>query len=185
MKAERSRRALARGANIAVRGTAPLSAGTPPSPRAIPAAIWDDHPQAAELARLDAACFSPAWDADTYAEGLKRPDRRCWVLRTGTPALSVGFVACQRVEREAEVLRLGIVPGRRERGWGRRLLAGVLARLAKEGVRRVFLEVREGNRPAVALYRGAGFREVGRRPNYYASPPEDALLLARNLGRRP
>jgi len=81
-------------------------------------------------------------------------------------------------------MRLGIVPGLRERGWGKRLLAGVLARLASHGVHRVFLEVREGNRPAAALYLGAGFQEVGRRPNYYAAPTEDALLLALNLRRR-
>jgi len=161
-----------------------LSAGAPPSCDPFPAAVYDDRPSAEELARLDTACFHPPWKVDTYADALTRPDWCCWVLRTGTPAASVGFAACQLVDEEAEVMRLGIVPGLRERGWGKRLLAGVLARLASHGVRRVFLEVREGNRPAAALYLGAGFQEVGRRPNYYAAPTEDALLLALNLRRR-
>jgi len=159
------------------------SAGRPLSPASSPAA-WNDRPTAEELARLDAACFSPAWEASAYAADLMRPERRCWVLRAGTPARGVGFAVCQCVGPEAEVLRLGVVPGMRDRGWGKRLMAGVLARLAKAGVRRVFLEVRAGNRPALALYEGAGFREAGRRADYYAGPPEDAVILARDLGRR-
>ncbi|MET0429646.1 MAG: ribosomal-protein-alanine acetyltransferase, partial [Microvirga sp.] len=42
--------------------------------------------------------------------------------------------------------------------------------LAPRGARIVFLEVEEGNAPALALYRRLGFREVGRREGYYARP---------------
>ena len=161
-----------------------VPAGWPPGSPASPPAVWIENPDPEELAALDAACFSPAWDAATYAAEVQRTDRRFWVLRGGDPARSVGFAVCLCVDREVEVLRLGIVPGMRNRGWGKRLLAGVLARLAKAGARRVFLEVREGNRPAIAIYEDAGFREVGRRPDYYAAPPEDAVIMARDLGRR-
>ena len=161
-----------------------VHAGWPPGPPAAPPVVWIDRPEPAELASLDAACFAPSWDTETYAKELQRPERRIWVLRTGSPVQSVGFAVCQRVDREVEVLRLGIVPDLRNRGWGKRLLAGVLARLAKAGARRVFLEVREGNRPALALYEAAGFREVSRRRNYYAAPPEDAVIMARDIGRR-
>jgi ribosomal-protein-alanine N-acetyltransferase len=40
----------------------------------------------------------------------------------------------------------------------------------------VFLEVRESNAPARALYENAGFKQTGRRPSYYTSPLEDAIL---------
>ena len=39
------------------------------------------------------------------------------------------------------------------------------------------LEVREGNAPAIALYEKLGFREVGRRKNYYPESKEDAVLM--------
>ena len=39
------------------------------------------------------------------------------------------------------------------------------------------LEVREGNAPAIALYEKLGFREVGRRKNYYPERKEDAVLM--------
>jgi ribosomal-protein-alanine N-acetyltransferase len=149
-----------------------------------PAVVWDARPPPAELATLDAACFGEPWDVATYVETLEHPDWRLWVLRLRTPRVSVGWAACQRLDEEAEIVRIGVAPGLRERGWGKRLLAGVMARLTKDKVRRVFLDVREGNRPALALYEGAGFREVRRHVNFYENPPEDAVILARDLRRR-
>ena len=52
------------------------------------------------------------------------------------------------------------------------------------GVRAVFLEVDEQNQPAIRLYARAGFREVGRRPNYYPADggtAAGALVLRRDL----
>ena len=39
------------------------------------------------------------------------------------------------------------------------------------------LEVRASNAPAISLYQKMGFVQVGRRPNYYHNPKEDALIL--------
>ena len=41
------------------------------------------------------------------------------------------------------------------------------------------LEARPSNTAAIALYQGFGFREVGRRRNYYDLPKEDALILTK------
>ena len=59
-----------------------------------------------------------------------------------------------------------------------------LRKLAGLGVRRVFLEVDEGNVAARRLYRRAGFREVGRRKEYYQpapGAPATAVVLRRDL----
>ena len=44
------------------------------------------------------------------------------------------------------------------------------------GCASISLEVRPPNEPAVALYRAYGYREVGRRPDYYPDG-EDALIM--------
>jgi ribosomal-protein-alanine N-acetyltransferase len=50
---------------------------------------------------------------------------------------------------------------------------------ARKGASRALLEVRAGNREAVALYESLGFRRLGSRREYYREPLEDALVLVR------
>ena len=64
----------------------------------------------------------------------------------------------------------------RRLGHGKRILRTVLRLARKMDIHRVLLEVRTGNRAAIALYEGCGFQKVGRRRNYYADTGEDALV---------
>ncbi|MFM7785631.1 MAG: GNAT family N-acetyltransferase, partial [Gammaproteobacteria bacterium] len=76
-----------------------------------------------------------------------------------------------------------VSPVARRRGIARSLLGEALREAAIAGARRCFLEVRESNAPAIALYSAAGFRIDARRKGYYRSAdgPEDALLMSREL----
>jgi ribosomal-protein-alanine N-acetyltransferase len=62
------------------------------------------------------------------------------------------------------------------------MLEAVFADAAKRGVRKVFLEVRQSNAPALALYEHIGFLRVGVRKNFYANPTEDACLMMCLIG---
>lgn len=73
---------------------------------------------------------------------------------------------------EREILNLAVAPTFRRLGVATALLNQELAR---GGVH--FLEVRESNRPALALYSKIGFVRVGRRPDYYRSPVEAAIVM--------
>jgi ribosomal-protein-alanine N-acetyltransferase len=53
----------------------------------------------------------------------------------------------------------------------------------QRGCERIDLEVSAGNASAIALYTGAGFEVVGRRPGYYSNPREDALLMSAGLSQ--
>lgn len=94
----------------------------------------------------------------------------------------VGYTVFQRILDEAELLNIRVAPAYRRRGVGRHLLAACLAEL--EGARYLHLEVRASNRAALALYREAGFVQVGIRRGYYplaTGGREDALLLGLDL----
>lgn len=78
---------------------------------------------------------------------------------------------------EAEILNLGVAEAVRRHGIARALVRTLLAQFSAQGVRTVFLEVRESNHPARGLYEAFGFREVGRRARYYQRPVEDAVVL--------
>ena len=93
----------------------------------------------------------------------------------------IGFILSRCAAGEAEILSVAIAPARRGRGFAGPLLDLHLRRLAGLGARAVFLEVGENNAPARALYRRAGFHEVGRRQGYYQGGAA-ALVLRRDLG---
>lgn len=82
-------------------------------------------------------------------------------------ARPVGFSLCRRIGPEAELLLIGVPPIDRGRGFGAALMTAVKADARAAGVEAVFLEVRDGNAAALALYRQGGFVAVGRRRDYY------------------
>ena len=89
----------------------------------------------------------------------------------------VGYVVALEAADEGEILNLAVAEAGRRRGLGRALVEAIVAALTERGVRQVYLEVRESNAPARALYSGFGFKEVGRRTAYYRRPVEDAMVL--------
>ena len=82
-----------------------------------------------------------------------------------------------RVEDEAELHNIAIVPEYRGRGLASLLMDKMLADAGKRSVGVIFLEVRSGNTAARALYKKYGFTELSVRRNYYRSPIEDAVIM--------
>jgi tRNA threonylcarbamoyladenosine biosynthesis protein TsaB len=89
----------------------------------------------------------------------------------------VALLQWRNLGEEAEVLDLAVAAKHRRQGNARFLLEEFLRLVQEHGTRGVFLEVRESNVPAIALYRKFGFSTSGRRPNYYQQPDEAAILF--------
>ena len=88
-----------------------------------------------------------------------------------------GYLIGREAAGSGEVLNLAVAPEFRRRGVGGMLLESGLAVFRRRRASEVFLEVRESNRSAQALYIARGFRPVGQRASYYRNPKEDALVL--------
>ncbi len=88
-----------------------------------------------------------------------------------------GYVVALDAADEGEILNLAVAPEGRRKGLGRALVEAILGLLQDRDVSHIYLEVRESNAPARALYAAQGFREVGRRKAYYRRPVEDAIVL--------
>ena len=105
------------------------------------------------------------------------------VLVADAPGGGVGgYAAYWLASDEAELADLAVHPDQRRRGVGRRLVEGVCREARERGAATVYLQVRESNHAALALYREAGFSERGRRRRYYRGPSEDAIVLGRDVG---
>jgi len=79
------------------------------------------------------------------------------------------------------VNNVAVRPGHRSRGIGRRLVEFAMREGAGRGAARVFLDVRSANATARRLYARLGFTQAAIRPGYYRHPPDDALVLTRDL----
>ena len=134
------------------------------------------------LAALEAACFTHPWTEAQIAEemAVERPGG-VFVLEAAArregPAGLWAYCAFRLVLDEMHVMNLAVAPEARRKGLGRRLLAFALRRAARAGAKVAFLELRAGNREALALYESLGFRRLSRRCAYYRQPVEDALVL--------
>ena len=121
------------------------------------------------------------WGPPAEAEGLGSGLGHVLVSERETPTRLVGFIYARQVADDGEILNIAVRPSFRRQGVGEQLLNGMLERLRSNRVTRVFLEVRESNAPAIALYEKHGFVRKGRRRGYYSNPPEDALVFERKL----
>ena len=92
-----------------------------------------------------------------------------------------GFIVACGLGPEWEIENIVVAEAARRSGLGERLVAQLLALAGARGARSIFLEVRESNGPARALYSKMGFAEIGRRRSYYRNPEEDALLYEKNV----
>lgn len=129
----------------------------------------------AAVAALEKLCFSMPWSENAIRSELINP-LSLWLVATNEEGV-VGYIGSQAVLDEADVMNVAVVPSCRQNGVASGLVEALVAALSAKGVRCLTLEVRASNEPAKALYRKLGFEEVGRRPNYYQAPREDALIL--------
>ena len=126
-------------------------------------------------AELTGACPGAAqWSAQDY-------ERMAADTTEEPPGEIAGLLAARTVAQEAELLNVAVAPDKRRRGLAAALLAEALRRLAAAGAQKVWLEVRESNHAAIAFYQRHGFAILGRRRTYYQLPPEDALILGREV----
>jgi len=146
--------------------------------RGVPAFSEARPADAAAIAALHAASFQRGWGEDEVYRLLIEGNVVAYRAVSGRKL--IGFILSRHAAGEAEILSVAVAPPWRGRKLSRSLLDLQLRRLAGLGIRSVFLEVDEHNAAARALYRRAGFREVGRRQGYYAGGAA-ALVLRRDL----
>ncbi len=140
--------------------------------------------QAAACAAVHGPAFAHAWSEEEFESLLASAACRADGAFDGEAGRLIGFVLSRRAVDEAEILTVAVASAARRRGAGKMLIQRHLQRLRDDGVARLFLEVADDNAAAIALYRGAGFVEAGRRAGYYRrpdAPPGAALVLRRDL----
>ncbi len=161
-----------------------MTLGTPLDPKYV-SLLWAGPEQAADIARLHAELFAPAWSEDSVRALLDHPASTAFMAMVGAaPKTCVGFVMAQLAADEAEILAIGVAKDWQRKGLGRRLVEGVARAAQRAEAKKLYLEVAADNDAAMELYRSAGFLGTGLRRGYYSragGEAVDAVTLALRL----
>ena len=128
-----------------------------------------------ELVALEKLCFDEAWTEESYLNELKNSRTACYFACRCQDEL-VGFVGAWLILDEAHVTTVAVHPRMRGRRLGKCLVWTLMDRAVNDGCRWATLEVSVKNKPALKIYEGFGFKEIGRRRGYYANG-EDAIVM--------
>ena len=127
----------------------------------------------------DAAAHWPQAQYEQIFLRAEHPSRLALVIEED--AAVQGFLVARQIDAEFEIENVAVAGSVLRRGLGTRLVGELLAVASHQGAKAVFLEVRESNRAARALYEKCGFMEIGHRKRYYQSPEETAVLYRLDL----
>ena len=130
--------------------------------------------------RVEQQVHSHPWTLGMFSDSLSN-GYICKVYEEGKEI--VGYAVLMPALDEVHLLDICIASTFQRKGLGIKLLGEMLAlaRVFKFG--RMILEVRRSNFAASALYRNAGFTEIGVRRGYYpaANEREDAIVMEYKL----
>jgi ribosomal-protein-alanine N-acetyltransferase len=147
---------------------------------------------AGAVAAIEKEIFSQPWSEQGFIDSLANPDTLFLVAQTDSnreekqsmpaqPAIA-GYIGMYLAMDEGEITNVAVAASARRNGIGKALIRELTEKAARRGISRIVLEVRVGNRPAIALYEQMGFRRIGTRKGFYDFPKEDADIMELHIG---
>lgn len=134
-----------------------------------------DRSHISQIAALERACFSQPWSENALTEELYNPQASFIVAEDGEGGV-LGYAGLQVVLDGGYIANVAVEYAARRHGVADAML-DVFCRFGQEHLSFLTLEVRQSNAAAIALYHKHGFREAGRRKNFYTHPKEDAVIM--------
>lgn len=128
---------------------------------------------------IELESFSVPWSLESITKELENEVAYYVVAEEDGQVL--GYAGLWDVVGEGQITNIAVRPSGRRKGIGKKLVEGLMAYGKEEGLEVLILEVRASNEAAIRLYSQAGFKDIGKRKNYYTKPTEDAILMALTL----
>ena len=133
-----------------------------------------------QVAELERICFSTPWSRNMLAEELENA-LSAFLVALDDGDNVVGYAGLQVILDEGSITNVAVRPDCRRQGIAGKLLQVFLDFARGNHLAFLTLEVRASNYDAIALYGSRGFREAGRRKNYYEHPREDAIIMTKEF----
>jgi ribosomal-protein-alanine N-acetyltransferase len=142
--------------------------------------MQDDVPA---IARLEGESFgSDAWSEALIRQEINAP-ARTYAVEIDSSGMLCGYAGYWYDGDDAELMTIAVSKAYQRRGIASALLGYLLSEARHQGARRMLLEVRVDNSPALDLYVGFGFERIGLRKRYYQPEGIDAYTMALDIDR--
>jgi len=138
----------------------------------------DDLPAVQKIADES---FTTPWNLSSFEYEVGNRDSVLKVAEvSGT---LIGYVCIRFFLDITHVMDIAVIKEDRQQGVGGMLFLEALREIkeARPDTGHITLEVRESNTAARKFYEKFGFRETGRRKDYYSSPNEDGIIMDLDL----
>lgn len=141
-----------------------------------------DRSHLLDVAAIERLCFSTPWTETMLEAELYNDTASFLVAQDADSGRVVAYAGLHVVLDEGYIDNVAVRPEFRRKGLAQRLVE-TYCRFGEAHLAFLTLEVRASNEAAIALYEKLDFAPVGRRPNYYDAPREDAILMTRRFAR--
>lgn len=130
-----------------------------------------------DILSLDDENFSNNFDEKFYLEYIKNQR----VIVAENENIIVGYVLFNQILDEAEIYKIVVSKNFRNKQIAFKIIEFLLNELKKNNVKKIFLEVRKSNIPAINLYKKCGFIEIREIVDYYTNPKEDGIMMLKEV----
>ena len=140
--------------------------------------MTEDDTFAVEL--IEQVIFSLPWSQKSFADACRNQDNVYLVCEAD--GVIAGYCGMWTVLGEGNITNMAVSPDYRRCGIAQRLKQSMDNYGDDMKVTSYFLEVRQSNLPAIALYEKMGYKNIGIRKKFYEKPVEDAVIMSKNIG---
>lgn len=140
---------------------------------------WMETEDISSVVVIEQQIFPDPWSSDSFFSAIH--DKNNIYLVAEEEGKIVGYCGFWCSFENADLCNIAVLPSARRKGIAWRLLDEGAQFCAEKGVEEIFLEVRESNQAAIALYQKKGFSSINIRKKYYHHPTEDAIVMKRSI----
>lgn len=132
-----------------------------------------------QVLELEKETFSMPWDRNSMKESMEDLENIYLVAKDGD--CLAGYCGAWVVANEVQINNIAVKKEYRRQGVGEEMMQCLIKEAMIRHNTGITLEVRAGNRAAIALYEKCGFASAGVRKNFYDRPKEDAIIMWKYL----
>ena len=138
---------------------------------------YAENKDVSDILSLDKENFSNNFEEEFYLEYIK--NQRVIVAEKETNV--IGYILFNQILDEAEIYKIVVLKDFRKKQIAFKIIEFLLNELKKSDVKKIFLEVRKSNIPAINLYKKCEFIDIREIVDYYSNPKENGIMMLKEV----